>query len=415
MDEDRWPGAATPRGGFRSHDPCAAVQIVHGNGATVFDAAGRSYIDLVSGYSANNFGHCHPRLVAAAIRAMGEIGHLTGLPHPRRARLEKRLAAIHGGEHVRTWLASTGSRAIEVAWKAAYVRRPGRLVTFDLGFHGRSIATGAISCTPRLPLGDFSAGPTIAFPRYGGGGVSQEEATEAAIESLERLPEDVSAILIEPAIGARGYYFAPDMFFQRIAAVAARRGITLISDEVQMGLGRMGGWFGCRTQRWEPDLMVLGKSLGGGLLPISAVVGRADLLDAIPAGVESETFAASPSACAVALEALDVIQEEGLLERAERVGGSFEAELSADPTLRRISVVFERRGAAMALDFASTAGGSAASRRFAEAAVQAGVLVHLSGAEGERVALIPPLTISAEEMASAVERLASAAECLPSG
>ncbi len=321
--KDAVPKSGHPRGCLRNHDPNADRTIVRGDGVCVWDDHGREYIDLTSSYSATNFGHAPVRLIDAAVDQMRTLSLACGLETPWRGELVDRLVDLSPiPQPSKAWLCTTGARAVEVAWKIAYAVRPGRILSFEYAYHGRSLATANLSSTRRSPLFQEYAQSPLPFPyRFGCGKLeAQQRLEEQCLKEIERrLVEDaasISAVAVEPAIGANGYLFASDEFFQRLREVTQRLGILMICDEIQMGLGRLGSLFACASQGWVPDLLVLGKSLGGGLVPISAVIGQATLLDKLEPGVESETFAGNPLACRLGLEVLEMLESGEILENA---------------------------------------------------------------------------------------------------
>lgn len=408
----------------RTSDPTFGPVIVRGMGSRVWDAEGRDYFDLTCGYSAANFGHAFQPLVQAAIAQLGQLTHLTGVPHPGRAELAERLVRTCGrNDRDQVLLNTSGSRAIESAWKAAVSFRPGKIVSLSPSFHGRSLSTSALSDTPRVtalqPLDQFAVRrPASEFAycaicplelSYPGCDIACQHSL---LKWLEGEAEHISAIVVEPALGARGYIFPPAEYWQRIREVTDRHSILMIADEIQMGLGRCGGWLLSRLQNWQPDLVVLGKSLGGGITPISAVVGRSDVLDALPPGSESETFAASPLATAVACEVIDQLEKGRWFERAGRIGASLREALSRTaPASGRDypPVRIETCGASAAVEFVSRSidlpQAAAEARRFAQSLLHnAGLLTHYSGPYGTRVVLLPPLTTSDDELAEIATR-----------
>ena len=405
-----------PLGSKRSHDPNAAIEFVTGNNATLIDKHGNAFIDLVSGYSSNNFGHCHPQIVAAVQQQSQRIGHLVGLQNNNADKLRARLSRLFSNAaDARVWFATGGARAVEIAWKIAFAVKPGALLHFDLGYHGRSIATSAISATKQLPIAEFAScsaplDQPLRFPRCDDCPVGKlprhcnaecfDESFATVVEQADR----ISAIIVEPAIGARGYYFAPDIFFRRLADHAREHSILLIADEVQVGLGRMGSMIAASLQDWKPDLIVIGKSLAAGVVPISAVLGEARLINTLPAGIESETFAAAPFACGIALAALDLIESEELCNRAEWIGHQYDKNLK--PFLSP-KIQFDHRGAAIVLKFRSSKVISATqlAEQFAASCVKQKLLVHLTGEYRDRIALIPPLTIDEPTLRLSIERL----------
>lgn len=406
-----FPSPFRPRGSRRSHDPHDALEWDRGEGTWLWDVTGRKYLDCLSGYSANNFGHGHPRLVAILQDQLMKLSFCPGAHSSERKHLEAKLASAVTESAIRqglsqtdqaVWVSTTGSRAIEIAWKIAHAYRPGRLVRFDLSYHGRSLATCCISDTKRASCAygedDLPAFPSweVAFPRCQPGGCMEAEC-QKSLEEAEQLfrirHSQISALLIEPAIGARGYFFAPESFFKQLTQLARSFGILVISDEIQMGLGRLGGFAASHTQGWNPDLMVLGKSLGGGLIPLSAVIGDRDLMNGLPENVESETYAATPLSCRVGIEVLHLLTQTSAVQTSAIEHHYLREGLNAFVPENWIVGI----GSASAIDLQMLGGDQAIPKELVTQLAEDGILVHLTGPERNRIAIIPPLTIGREE------------------
>jgi len=467
--------SSLPRGVNRPHDPANQLEFVRGEGCYLWDKEGNRYLDFVSGYSSLVFGHSHPRLVAAAKDQLDTLVHLVGWNHPWRNQLAERLAQLAPtGKPAKTWISTTGSRAVEIAWKIALANRPGVLVSFDYAYHGRSIATSQITHTQKVPIqlpqrldnpvvNDLSAARLTTASRGSSTGITlpileypqcdscplgldrqscHAECFDASEQWIREHQRQVSAIIVEPALGARGYYFASNAFFQRLRSLTKELGILLIDDEVQMGMGRLGSMFAAEVQGWQPDLVVMGKSLGGGLTNISAVIGPSELMDQLEPGLESETFAADPFACRIALEAIDLFEQDisprlsELSESLQKGVDRLQQELSIRYPSSRLQVYSQGCAAViqvlpeaslepLALAMGGAANGflidqtkpeaSAVSAGIAEIwtnrALQAGLLVHCSGKHRDRLVLIPPLVVSTEMNNEAINTLVS---CYPS-
>jgi len=410
MDEAFHSHPSTPVGAQRSNDPNADILFVRGEGVYLWDAEGRRYLDFVSGYSSTTFGHCHPQLVKAATDQLSMLTQIVGLKHPWRKELEARLAQLAPTPApVKTWLATSGARAVEIAWKIAYAFRPGLLVAFDLAYHGRSMATGQISDTHRLPILSTQSDRHLPFPRCSECPVGLQPKTcnaECIDDSEGWIDENaskLSAIIVEPAIGARGYFYAPPQFFQRLQTAARRYGILLIDDEIQMGLGRLGGVFAAKMQGWEPDLAILGKSLGGGIVPIAAVIGRSAIMDSLPEGYESETFAANPLACRLALESLDLLIRDRMLDRTHLISSWIDSGLRSLQKKSKHPIRVDCQGASGVIEILQSPNKTDSNdpndlstpqtiaRRWVMQARDSGLLLQLSGPQRNRIILIPPL------------------------
>ena len=440
-----------PLGTLRSYDPLHTLQVVRGYGPHVWDASGRRYLDMICGYSACNLGHSHPRLVSAAMEQLQTLAFANGGESPWRDALESRLAELWRASQsdrasdVKVWLSTTGARGVELAWRVASAVRPGGVARFDVGYHGRSMGSAMISDTARSNALDENCLHTliIPFPRHGlaATGVAApgfaatgvpfvcsgedccvcDEALAVAKKLLSVHADRLSVLIVEPAIGARGYWFASVHYYRRLIEFAKSLGLVVVSDEIQMGLGRLGPLLVGIDDGWSPDLVVLGKSLGGGMVPISAVLGPGDWMDRLPSAIESETFAATPLACRIAAEVLRVMEEEvisaGRVPKVGRPkadkpqalaqkGGAFR-ELLRDnmPGCVRI----EGRGMASVLSFDALGDpGVDVAKRFTVVLSGLGVLVHLTGPRRDRVALIPPLNIPEDMLLESVALFAAA-------
>lgn len=473
-----------PFGTLRSYDPLHSLQLVRGDGPHVWDGGGQRYLDMICGYSACNLGHSHPRLVSAAIEQLQTLAFANGAESPWRDALESRLAGLWKSSQgvrlpgdrasdVKVWLCTTGARGVELAWRVATAVRPGGVARFDLGYHGRSMGSAMISDTARSNSLDEKCLHTVVlpFPRHGvsADGVPLvctgeeccvcDEAFAVAQKMLSSEVDRLSMLIVEPAIGARGYWFASVRYYRRLIEFAKRLGLVVVSDEIQMGLGRLGPLLVGINDGWCPDMLVLGKSLGGGMVPISAVLGPGDWMDRLPAAIESETFAATPLACRIGDEVLRVMEEEvmdtakldeGDREEADgnrdaiRIGdGGGDACVSVSTRFTSAGTIteadrpkaerhraltqkgdafrgllrdnmpecvrIEGRGMASVLSFdALGAHGVDVARRFTMQLCDRGVLAHLTGPRRDRLALIPPLNIPEGMLLDAVDLFAAA-------
>lgn len=402
-----------PRGSLRSHDPLSTHRWVRAQGPYVWDDQGHRYIDFIGGYSACILGHQPPAIVEAATSQLQKISFAHSGNSEERALLEASLAERFPFSQGRTfvWLTNGGARAVEIAWKIASSQRPGGVVRFDLGYHGRSLATARISdtrCSSALSDAACSV-HTIPFPivdREVNGSIEEActRALEAAYQCIDRHADDIAMLIMEPAIGSRGYHFAPASFFRAVAAMAKARGIVVVSDEIQMGLGRMGAWSVAIHDAWDPDLIVLGKSLGSGVVPLAAVLGSESLMQALPEGIESETYAGMPFSCAIGNAVLRQLDSEGCVATSEARGEQTRAWLRA---LLPSNLCVEGRGLATVISFSGDAETrSRTARNWVSDLSQAGLLVHLTGQALDRLALIPPLNVSRDVLREAVDIVA---------
>ncbi len=435
MTNDQWMDrekAVLSQTSHRPHDPKSGLVFSRGLGARLWDVEGRDYIDFTCGYSASNFGHAFEPLVEVATKQLACLTHLTQEPHIWRAPLAEKLIESCGfpGSNepggFKVHFNATGARAVETAWKAAYSYRPGRLITLAPSYHGRSLATSALSETT-LSLSDFvpnvfhqrrssnefpycnACAYNLKFPSC------QIRCLDNLIQLIEEDAPSISAILVEPALGARGYVFPPAEYWHRLRQATSAAGILMIADEIQMGLGRCGTMLLSTSQGWQPDLVVLGKSLGGGIVPISAVVGRREVIDALPMGSESETFACTPLAAAIGLEVLNQLNSGKWLVRGCEAGEKLRQFLKRIGEMRYPGLAIQGQGACAVADFISCFNSledaQLHARKQAVACRDQGVLVHFSGPLSTRIVLLPPITIGDEDLDEAMRRLSGVWEC----
>ena len=316
--------AAVPRGVGHAH----AIFAARAENAEVFDVEGRRYIDFAGGIAVLNTGHRHPT-VMAAVKAQLELFTHTAfqvLLYESYVALAERLNALAPGNFAKkTLFLTTGAEAIENAIKIARAAtgRPG-VIAFGGGYHGRTLLTLGLTgkvAPYKTGFGPFPADVFHAAFPDAARGVSIADSM-ASIEAIFRNDIEaarVAAIIIEPVQGEGGFNIAPPELFRRLRELCDSKGILLIADEIQTGAGRTGTWFAVEQMGVAPDLITMAKSMAGGF-PISAVIGRADVMDAPAAGGLGGTYAGSPLGCAAGLAVLEVFQRENLLQRAREVG-----------------------------------------------------------------------------------------------
>lgn len=369
-------------------------------GANVLDVDGNRYVDLTAGFGVAALGHRHPAIVAAVTAQGGELLHGLGdvAAHPPRIALAERLAALAPVDDARVHFAISGADAVEIALKVARLAtgRPG-LLAFDPGYHGTTL--GALAACSRgefrEPFAAWLRSDVLRLP-FG--------APLPEIEAMLAVAPPIGALVVEPVVGREGVHLPPPGWLAGLAALARRRGLLFVADEIFTGLGRTGARFAVEDEGVRPDLLCCGKALGGGL-PLAAVVGRAPLFEPLRRAGEAlhtATFLAHPLACAAALATLELVERERLPERARSLGARFAARLGA-PTAAA-GVALRGRGALWALEFAD----GPAARRFAGALAARGVLALAGGATGRVVQLAPPLTIDARPLDAALDIVAAA-------
>jgi 4-aminobutyrate aminotransferase len=319
--------------------------------AEVWDVEGKRYIDFCGGIGCQNVGHRHPKVVAAIETQLNALTHTCFQisPYESYIRLAERLNALAPGDwDKKSLFFSAGGEAVENAIKIArfHTRRPA-LITFTNGYHGRSYMGMGLSSRMRPFKAGFRPFPTeiyrIPFPdAYHG--VTLDDAVRA-LESLFRSdvePEQVAAAIFEPVQGEGGYNVAEPDFLAYLRALCDQHGIVMIADEIQSGFGRAGKMFAMEHFGVAPDISCVGKSMGGGL-PLSGVVGRADIIDSVPPGGLGGTFGGNPLGCAAALAVLDVIEEENLLDRGLELGERIDTRFRAMATKNSLSCIGDVR------------------------------------------------------------------------
>jgi ornithine--oxo-acid transaminase len=382
------------RHGAANYDS-APVVLVRGEGAYLWDETGRRYLDVMSAYSAVSLGHAHPRILNAL------IGQASRLAVTSRAYFNDRLPAflarlcrLSGMD--RALPVNTGLEAVETALKAArkwaYTVKGvpddrAEIIACEGNFHGRSIAIVGMSSEPQYRAGFGPFPPGFRLVPYGD------------IGALERaIGPHTAAFLVEPIQGERGIVVPPAGYLAACARLCRERDVLFIADEVQTGLGRTGSLLACDHEGVRPDGLVLGKALGGGVLPVSAFLARREVMAVFQPGDHGSTFGGNPLAAAVGLEALNVIIEEHLAERAAELGAKLIASLRAI----RSPLVQDVRGKGLLVGVEIDPA-RATAKRVVEGLLARGVLSKET--HGTVVRFAPPLVIEPEEIDQAVEAL----------
>ena len=417
-DLSRRRAAAIPRGVGNSLQVYAERAL---NGE-IWDVEGRRYIDFGSGIAVLNTGHLHPKVQAAVAAQLAQLSHacFQVTPYENYVALAERLNALAPGPGPwKTIFLTTGAEAVENAVKIAryHTGRPA-VIAFGGGFHGRTLA--CISLTGKVHPYKAGFGPMLPevyhapFPmEYHG---IRVEDSLAALEQLFKYDVDaqrVAAIIVEPVQGEGGFYIAPPVFLRELRALCDRHGILLIADEVQSGFARTGKMFAIEHAGVVPDLVTVAKSLAGGV-PLSAVIGRADIMDAPLPGGLGGTYAGSPLGCAAGLAVLDVIASEDLCARAERQGALLRARL--EDLRSRWSCIGDVRGlgAMVAMEMVRERRADAPDAEITKALVQAagrrGLVLLSCGVYGNVIRFLAPLTLPDAQLAEGLAILEAALE-----
>jgi len=388
----------------------AAVEWSDASANTFKDVRGREYIDCLGGFGIFNLGHRHPKVVkAVADQLARQPLHSQDMLDPLRAMLAKILAMIAPGDLQYAFFCNSGTEAVEGALKLARAYDPAKptIVCATKAFHGKSF--GALATTAkgafRTPFGAMLPGVRhVPFDDL--------DMLEKTMEACRLTGEDVGAVLLEPIQGEGGVNIPAPGYLPGVRALCDRYGALLILDEVQTGMGRTGTMFACEHENVAPDIMCLAKALGGGVMPIGAVLATEAVFSTLFANpfLHTTTFGGNPLACAAAIATIDVLLEERLPERAAEMGAYLLEHLRAVTANYPDAVVDVRgRGLLIAIEFASNEIGFAVSR----ALFERGILVAGTLINAQTIRIEPPLTIEREQAQRLFAALDTALASLP--
>jgi 4-aminobutyrate aminotransferase / (S)-3-amino-2-methylpropionate transaminase / 5-aminovalerate transaminase len=398
------------------------VVISDGRGALVTDVDGNTFIDFTGGVGCLNVGHSHPRVVEAAQEQLNHFSHtdFTIVPYEVYVSLAERLiesTPISGP--VKAAFFNAGTEAVENAIKFArsYTKRQA-VIAFEGAFHGRTLLSMSLTSKThpyKAGLGPFS--PEVYRVPFAND--YRGPSTQEALEALERTfvtqiaPESVAAIVIEPVQGEGGFVVAPREFLRGIRRICDENGIVLVVDEVQTGFGRTGRMWGIDHYGVEPDLMTVAKSIAAGL-PLSCVIGKAEIMDSPPDSAIGGTYVGNPVAQAAALAVLDVISEEGLVARAEEIGDTMRSRMTS--WQERYPQIGDVRGLGMMLaielvsDPETKEPDADVATAIVEAAAANGLLLLKSGIYSNCIRVLAPLVLSDAEVDEALAAWEAALE-----
>ena len=372
------------------------VVLTRGEGVWVWDVEGNKYMDMLSAYSALSHGHRHPRVIAALLQQAERLTLTSRAFHnDLLGELYERVVKATGLPKVLPM--NTGAEAVETAIKAA--RKwgetvkgvpvgQGQIICCENNFHGRTITIVTFSTEQdyRSGFGPFTPGFEIV--EYGN------------IEALEEcINERTVAFLVEPIQGEAGILIPPEGYLAAAHELCKKHNVLLMADEIQTGLGRTGKMFCCEHEGVLPEVMILGKALGGGVLPVSAIAATEQVMDVFEPGQHGSTFGGNPLGAAVGVAAMDALVEEDLVEKSRVLGDHLMGKLMEldSPHVKQI----RGKGLFVGIDLKPEAGGA---RRFCEALLDQGILAKETHESVIRLA--PPLTISEQELDWAIERVA---------
>ncbi|MFP7478373.1 ornithine--oxo-acid transaminase [Terribacillus saccharophilus] len=381
----------TEQYGANNYHPLPIV-ISKAEGVWVEDTDGKRYMDMLSAYSAVNQGHRHPKIIEALIKQAQKVTLTSRAFHNDQLGLwYEKVAALTGKDMILPM--NTGAEAVETAFKAA--RRWGydvkgiadeqaEVIVCSGNFHGRTMTAVSLSSDAEYRRGFGPMIPGINVIPYG-----DLEALKAAITP------NTAAFILEPIQGEAGIIIPPEGYLKAASELCKQENVLFIADEIQVGLGRTGKRFACEWEDVTPDLFILGKALGGGVFPISCVAGNKDVLGVFNPGSHGSTFGGNPLACAVSIAALDVLEEENLAARSQRLGTYLQEQLQ-QLTSDKIKEI-RGRGLFVGIELTEPA------RPYCEKLKELGVLCKETHETVIRIA--PPLIISEDELEWALERL----------
>lgn len=395
------------------------VYVSHARNAEVWDIEGNRYIDMGTGIAVCNTGHAHPKVVAAITEQVQKFSHscLMVNPYPQAVELAEKLnKLVPGPTQKKSVFVSTGAEAVENAIKIARAHTGRRgVIAFNGGFHGRTNMTMALTgkITPyKYQFGPFPADIFhVPFPNSLHG-VSVEDALKALqnLFKVDIATQDVAAIIIEPIQGEGGFYHAPPELLQALRRLCDEQGIVLIMDEIQTGFARTGKFFCSEYADVEADIMTVAKGIAGGL-PIAAVVGKAEVMDAPLPGGLGGTYGGSPLGCAAALAVLEVIEQEQLCQRALAIGEQVQAALEKIRA-KHPKVIAEVRikGAMIAIELMHDGDpnqpNTALTQALIASAAEQGLILLSCGFYANVIRLLPALTIEDKVLQEALDKLA---------
>ena len=368
------------------------VVISGGEGAVVRDPEGREYYDMLSAYSALNFGHRHPELVAAAKEQLDKVTLTSRAFHSELlGAFAERLAALTGMQAVLPM--NTGAEAVETAIKtarryAAFVRGvpegKQNIVCCRGNFHGRTVTVVSMSTDPTARAGYGPFTPGFRAVEYG-----DARAIEEAID------QNTAAVLLEPIQGEAGVIVPPDGYLSAVREICSRKGVLMLADEVQTGFGRTGDMFACMHEGVQPDIYILGKALGGGIMPVSAVASTRDILGVFEPGSHGSTFGGNPLACAVGLKAMEIAVRDDYPALAREKGKFLQEAIRSvpNPDIKEV----RGRGLLIGVEFRSEAA------PYVARLIGSGVLAKETHETTVRFA--PPLNMPREQLEDAAERI----------
>ncbi|MCD6470132.1 aspartate aminotransferase family protein [Candidatus Bathyarchaeota archaeon] len=363
------------------------VCAVRGEGALLYDANGKVYIDCMGGYGVSLVGHCHPKVVEAIKEQCEKLIACHGsLYNDKRAELLEKLVEIAPKGLNKVFLCNSGAEAVECAIKAA-VKYTGKseIISMVRGFHGKTLGALSVTWNPKYRKSFEKIIVKNKFVPFG-----------KLDKVMEAITENTAAIIVEPIQGEGGIHVAPEGFLEGLRKICNEHGIVLIFDEVQTGFGRTGRMWASEYWNVTPDIMCIAKAMGGGF-PIGATIGREEVIGSLRIGEHTSTFGGNPLACAAACATIDVIIEENLVERARDLGSKFIDILQN--MVDEFKILREVRGLGLMIGLEARVD----IRNILFRSLEKGVILLYSGRNVIR--FLPPLVISMEQLKKVAEVL----------
>ncbi len=398
------------------------VYVARADGGVIEDVDGNSLIDLGSGIAVSTVGNSNPRVVDGVQRQVADFTHTCFMisPYEEYVAVAEKLAELTPGDHAKkSALFNSGAEAVENAIKVArYATGRSAVIAVDHAYHGRTNLTMALTAKAmpyKKGFGPFSSDvyrvPT-SYPFRDPDGMTGEQAAERAISAAEKAvgADQIAALIIEPVQGEGGFIVPAPGFLAAIATWCTDNGIVFIADEVQSGFARTGAWFACDHEGVVPDLVTTAKGIAGGL-PLSAVTGRAELLDSVHAGGLGGTYGGNPVACAAALGSIEAMASDGLIERAREIEALVTDRLRT--LAQSVPAIGEVRGRGAMLAVEVVKPGTKEPDAALTAAVakkchEQGVVILTCGTYGNVIRLLPPLVIGDDLLGEGLDILADA-------
>jgi 4-aminobutyrate aminotransferase/(S)-3-amino-2-methylpropionate transaminase len=371
-------------------------------GAVLRDVEGRDYIDFAGGIGVMNIGHCHPKVVAAIKGQAEKLTHTCFMvnPYESAVKLAEKLCQIApGGAPKKTAFLNCGAEAVENAVKIAryYTKRPA-IIVFENGYHGRTLLT--MTMTSKVKPYKFGFGPFAPeiYRMPFGDVAGPENLHDFFIKQVN--PESVAAVVAEPVQGEGGFIAPPPGYFQELVKICRDNGILFVADEIQSGMGRTGKMFAIEHWGVEPDLITVAKSLAAGM-PLAAVVGRAEIMDAVHAWGLGGTYGGNPVACAAGLAVMEVFEEENMLEKSVALGEKLRARF--EKWQQQYDIIGEVRGLGAMLGLELVKGenrepAADEAKQLTSYCLEKGLILLSCGSYGNIIRVLAPFVITDEQL-----------------